>query len=141
MPEESTTPDLIEISRRIFEADGYEEWAALVERYAASDAVWTFPGSGFGPFEGLAAIRAFVKEYWATWDDHPHYAEEIVDLGHGVLYSVVREEGRIKDSDAYIETRNAWVLLLVDGRVVRFTTYKDIDEARAVAESLAKSRE
>ena len=25
MPEESTTPDLIEISRMIFEADGYEE--------------------------------------------------------------------------------------------------------------------
>jgi ketosteroid isomerase-like protein len=140
MSEESTTPDPVEISRRIVEADGYEEWAALVERYAASDAVWTLLGTGFGPFEGLAAIRAFIEEYWATWDDHHHYAEEIVDLGHGVVFWVVREEGRIKDSDAYVETTNAWVTQWVEGRLMRFTTYKDIDEARAAAERLAEER-
>ena len=46
----------------------------------------------------------------------------------------------ITGSDAYVESRNAWVILWVERRVVRATRYKDIDEARAAAERLAESR-
>jgi hypothetical protein len=99
-------------------------------------------GGALGSIEGKAAILAFVEEYWTTWEDHHHYAEEVLDLGHGVMFWIVREHGRLKGSDAYVETRNAWVSLVwVAGRLVRSTTYKDIDEGRAVAEQLATSRE
>ena len=139
MVERSTTPDLLELSRATVEADSYDEWSALAKRLLAPDIVWDL-GGVLGSVRGLPAILAFVKEYWATWEDHHHYAEEVLDLGHGVMFWIVREHGRLKGSDAYVETRNAWVSVLVDGRMVRSTTYKDIDEGRAAAERLAASR-
>ena|SRR5947208_2072357 len=140
MTKESTTPDLVELGRAWIEADSYDEWLALAEGFLAPDIVWDL-GGALGSIKGKAAILDFVKEYWATWEDHHHYAEEVLDLGHGVMFWIVREHGRLKGSDAYVETRNAWLSLVgVDGRVVRSTTYKDIDEARAAAERLAQER-
>jgi hypothetical protein len=102
--------------------------------------VWDTSGP-LGSLNGKAAIVGFVKEYWATWEDHHHYAEEILDLGHGVMFWIMREHGRLKGSDAYVENRDAWVSVVgVDGRFVRATFYKDIDQARAAAERLAKER-
>jgi hypothetical protein len=56
------------------------------------------------------------------------------------MFGIVREEGRMKGSDAYVEARNAWVNLWEEGRVVRTTSYSDIDEARAAAQRLAEER-
>jgi hypothetical protein len=140
MSEESTTPDLVELTRQWIETDSYDEWAAFAEQWCAPDVVFDTAQDGLGPFEGLAAVLAVLKEYWLTWEDHRHYAEEVLDLGHGVVYSVIREHGRMRGSDAYVESRNAWVFLWVERRVLLATSYKDIDEARAAAERLAEER-
>jgi ketosteroid isomerase-like protein len=134
--QESTTRDLLELARRMIEADTFDEWAMFAEQIYAPNAVWE--ASGLDTFEGRRAIVAFVRDYWSIWDDHHHYVEEMVDLGHGVIWGVVREHGRIKGSDARVEARWAFVNLLVQGRVVRSTTYIDIDEAHAAAERLAQ---
>jgi ketosteroid isomerase-like protein len=139
MTEESTTPDLEE-SRSAVEADSYDQFAAFIERHWAADAVLDMGDVGLGPFEHLAAILAFLKDYWLMWEEHHHYVEDIVDLGHGVGYMVVREDGRMKGSDAPVEGRNAWVSISENGKVVRNTLYTDIDEARAAAERLAEER-
>jgi ketosteroid isomerase-like protein len=139
MPEEPTTPDLVEL-RRWVEADSYDEFAAFIERYYAADAVWDMGEVGLGPFEGLPAILSALKDYWTVWEEHHHYLEDVVDLGHGVVYIVVREYGRMKGSDSHIEGRNAWVNVWDDGKVVRNTRYTDIDEAHADAERLAGER-
>jgi ketosteroid isomerase-like protein len=139
MAEEATTANLVEIGRRLVEADSYEEWAVLAERFYAPDVVWDLGGM-LGSIEGLPAVRAFVKEYWLMWEDHHHYAEEIVDLGHGVGYAVVREDGRMKGSDGRVQATNAWVSVWVEGRIVRTTPFTDIDEGRAAAERLAEGR-
>ena len=73
------------------------------------------------------------------WEDH-HHVEEILDLGHGVTFGVIREHGRMKGSDAVVEARNASVTTWDDGRIVRSSTYANIDEARAAAERLARER-
>jgi hypothetical protein len=140
MSEDSTTPDLVELTRQWIETDSYDEWAAFAEHWCAPDVGLDAAHDGLGPFEGLAAVLAFLKEYWLTWEDHHHYAEGVLDLGHGVVYSVIREHGRMRGSDAYVESTNAWVFLWVQGRAVRCTFYKDIDEARAAAERLAEKR-
>lgn len=137
MADESTTPALLELAGRAIEADTYDEWAVLAERLYAPDAVWNLGGM-LGSLEGSGAIRAFVKDYWLMWDEHHHYVEENLDLGHGVTFGVVREEGRMKGSDAYVRARNAWVSLWEDGRVVRTTSYADIDQGRSAAECLAR---
>ena len=93
-----------------------------------------------GRLEGRDAIVAFVRDYWSMWDDHHHRVEEIVDVGHGVIWGVTRERGRIKGSDAYVEARNALVILWDEGGIVRLTSYVDADKARAAAERLAQDR-
>jgi hypothetical protein len=88
----------------------------------------------------LAAIVAFLKEYWSMWEEHHHYTEDIVDLDHGVACAVVREDRRMQGGEAHVEARNARVTIWDDGKVVRQTLYTDVDEARADAERLAEER-
>jgi hypothetical protein len=66
--------------------------------------------------------------------------EEVHVLDERVGYAIVREDGRMKDSEVVVEARVAHVLESVDGLVVRDITYIDIDTARAAAERLAKER-
>jgi hypothetical protein len=136
--EESTTPDLRELTRRMIEADPFDEWAMFAEQFFAPNAVWdAFSGQ---TFEGRGAIVGFVRDYWSMFDDHHHYVEEDADLGHGVIWGVLRERGRIKGADAYVEARWAFVSLLIEGQCVRFAGYRDLDEGRAAAERLAEER-
>jgi hypothetical protein len=136
--DESTTPDLLELNRRMIEADTFDEFAMFAEQFFAPTAVWqTHAGN---TMKGRGAIVAFVRDYWSMWDDHHHYVEENVDLGHGVIRGVVREHGRMKGSDAYVEARWAFVGLLIEGPCVRFAGYSDLDEGRAAAERLAQER-
>jgi hypothetical protein len=138
MPDESTTPDLVEVTRAWIEANSYDEWAACAERFLAPNCTWH---GLLGTFNNRAEILAFVKEYWAMWQDHHHLVEEIMDLGHGVMFWIILEHGRMKGSDTHVENRNAWVTVVgLDGRFVRSTISKDIDETRATAERLAEER-
>jgi ketosteroid isomerase-like protein len=140
MSEESMTPDLVELSRRAYEATSRHDIDALMGFYAPS-AVWDGSNVGIGTFEGVAAIRSFVEEWWGTWGEHTFEVEEIVDLGHGVVLSSLREDGRLVDSDGHVEQQRAAVVVWVKGIIERQTPYLDIDEARAAAERLAEERE
>src|SRR5437762_11996998 len=57
------------------------------------DAMWDLSVLGHGRFEGWAAIREFLEGWWANWEDHHHEIEEILDLGHGVVFLVIWEDG------------------------------------------------
>jgi ketosteroid isomerase-like protein len=140
MPEESTTPDLVELTRRAIEAGSRHDIDSVMSFYAP-DAVWDLSDVGIGTFEGVAAIRSFVEEWWGTWGDHLIEVEETVDLGHGVVFSSVREDGRLAGSDRHVEQRRGWVFLWMEGGFERATVYLDIDKARAAAERLAEERE
>ena len=64
MPEESTTPDLVELTRRVVEASNHGEVDSALA-YFAPDAVWSV-GPGLEQFEGKAAIRRFWTEWGST---------------------------------------------------------------------------
>jgi ketosteroid isomerase-like protein len=102
------------------------------------DVVWDLSDVGLGTFEGVAAIGGFVEDWWGTWGDHLIEVEEIVDLGHGVVFSSVREDGRLMGSDGHVEQRRGWLFLWVEGIVEQARGYLDIDKARAAAERLAE---
>src|SRR6476620_5823009 len=91
-------------------------------------------------FEGVAAIRGFVEDWLGNYEDYLAEAEEILDFGDGVVFVAYREVARPVGSEGNLERRQAQVLLSVEGRVVRATTYTDIDQARAAAERLAEER-
>jgi uncharacterized protein (TIGR02246 family) len=136
--DESAKPASTEI-RLWVEADSYDEFAAFIRRYYAPDAVLDLSNVGLGSFEG-AAILAFFKEYWLTWDEHHHYLDEVAAVGRGVEYLVIREDGRMKAGGALVVARNAWVMTWQDGKVRQATMYPDLDEGRAAAERLAEER-
>jgi ketosteroid isomerase-like protein len=138
--EDSTTPDPVELTRRMFEAASRHDLDALMGLYAP-DAVYDADHAGLGTsFEGTAAIRGFVEEWWGTFADHLTEVQEIVDLGQGVAFARVREAGRPVGGDGHVEQLRGWVLLGTQGKIERVEPYFDSDEARAAAERLAESR-
>jgi hypothetical protein len=140
MTDEFTTPDLVELTRLRYEIMDRDLGFDAIAAFYLPDAVMDLSHSGGGRHEGVDAIGAALIDYWGTWEEHHHYVEEILDLGHGVVFSSLREDGRVRGSDSFVEGRSAWVTEWVDGKVARATGYgADIDEARAAAERLAES--
>ena len=139
MPEEYTNPDLVELSRRQFEAAKRHDADAVLSNYVP-DAVWDLSDAGMGVFEGVAAIRAFFEDWWGTWGEHEIEVEEVADLGGGVMYSCVREGSRLRGSDGHVEQRRGWITLWAGDKIERVTIYLDIDRARAAAERLAQGQ-
>ncbi len=139
MPEESTTPDPVELTREFFATATRQDIDAVM-RFYARDAVWDLSGAGIGSFEGVAAIRDFVRELVGHWQDHHHEVQEVLDLGHGVVFAIEREDGQLVGSDCYVEQLGGWVFLWTEGKIRRGMGYLDIDEARAAAERLAEER-
>jgi ketosteroid isomerase-like protein len=122
--------------RDAFEAASREDLDGVTAGLAPN-AVWVMDEVGLGPFEGLEAIRAFLVEWWSLWDEHSHRVEEVVLLSEDVGYVIIREDGRMKNSDSVVEARVAHVIEGIDGQIVRDTTYVDVDAARTHAERLA----
>ena len=134
------SPDLVEPVRLGFDALNRRDVDGLMSNWAP-DAVWDLNAWGIGTFEGVAAIRGFVADWLGNYEDYLAESEEILDLGRGVVFVAYREVARPLGSEGRLERRHAQVVLFVQGSVERFTTYTDIDEARAAAERLAKERE
>ena len=137
MPEESTTPDLRELSLQMAEAASRGDVDAYMS-HLAHDAVWqTRLGTRLG---GTAAIRSYHEEFTSSVEGFRAESLEFVDLGGGVTLSVARQGGRPGGSASELLEQVAFVSVLVDGLVESMTTYSDIDEARAAAERLAEER-
>jgi ketosteroid isomerase-like protein len=138
VPEESTTPDPVELVRRAFDAGNRHDVDAIMGLHAP-DAVWDLSDEGLGTFEGVAAIRGWLEDWFGVWVDLSLDVLDVVDLGHGVVFSRVREEGRLTDGDGHVEQRG-WVILGVQGKIARTEIYLDIGAGCAAAERLAEER-
>src|SRR6266566_1105246 len=131
MSRESTTPDLVELVRRLDEAANRADFDALMSFYAP-DAVVESVGLGTS-FEGLTAIRGFWEDMTVAYEEFEWRPEEVLDLGYGVVFDVVRASGRPVGSTGRVELRVAVVAVWKEGLVVRATTNGDIEGARAAA--------
>jgi ketosteroid isomerase-like protein len=138
MPEESTTPDLVRLARQAYDAMSRGDLDGLMSVYAAN-AVYDLSDVGLGVFEGEEAIRGFAENWRRSYEDY-RYETEILDLGHGVMLSIVREEGRLVGGDGRIEERVAHLATWANGKIEWLKDYRDIDQARADAEPLAAER-
>jgi ketosteroid isomerase-like protein len=139
MPEESTTPELVELTRRWFEPMNRGDFDATMSFFAPAG-VWDSSADGLGVHEGHAAIRRFFEDWRAPYVEYQTEVEEVLDLGNGVTLAVLIQRGRPVGTSGRVRNRYAVVLTWVEGMVVRGTTYQDIAEARAAAERLAESR-
>jgi ketosteroid isomerase-like protein len=138
MPEESTTPNLVELTRRALEASNHGGVDSALT-YFAPDAVWSV-GPGLERFEGKAAIRRFWTEWRSTFDDYSVDMEEALDLGGGVALATLRNRGRPISGGFDMQEPFTLVIEWTDGLITRVSGYHDPDEARAAAELLAQER-
>jgi ketosteroid isomerase-like protein len=139
MAEESTTPDLVELSRQAVAAGNRGDLDMLMS-FWAPDAVWDLSPMGIGTFEGHAAIRDFLEDWLSSYEDFEIELQEMVDFRNGVVFVVNLLKGRLVGSSDDTQMRQAWVQAWVDGKIARQMSYLDIDDARAAAQRLAQER-
>ena len=138
MSEESTTPDLTVLTRRIYEAADAGDFDAMMGLFRP-DAVWDQP-AGIETFEGAAAVRRFVEEWQGSYEEYEAEVEDIVDLGNRVTFAVSVQKGRLAGSSRDVSIRFPAVYTWAEGLIVRMSSYGDVDEARAAAERLGGER-
>jgi ketosteroid isomerase-like protein len=135
MTGEPITPDLLERTHRAFEAVNQGDVDALASLFAP-DAV--FDGREWNRYEGRAAIRGFLGDWFGSFAELRMEVEELVVLDDGVVLAAVNQEGRFVGVDGHVQQREGWAIRWSpDGLLTRLTTHADIDAARAAAERLA----
>jgi ketosteroid isomerase-like protein len=139
MSEESTTPDLVEMVHGCVEAVNRRDVDEFASFFGA-DSVWDLGPMGLGAYGSVSVIRAFIEDWIGAYEEFELALEEVVDLGCGVVFAVVLQNGRLAESAGEVHMRYASVNSGEDGLFERITNYTDIDQARAAAERLAKER-
>ena len=117
MSEESTSADLVEFTRRSVAAANRGDFDALLRGYAP-DVVWDMnPLGGLGTFEGHAAVRGFLEDWHGNYEELEFAPEEILDLGNGVIFSVIAQKGHPVGSSGDVQHRQGHRLRLGRGLV------------------------
>jgi ketosteroid isomerase-like protein len=106
MREESTTPDLVALQRRLTAATNRGDVDAIVAFYAP-DAVYDMSPVGMGVFEGQAPARGFIEDWWTSYEESEFEAEETLDLGNGVGFRVLVQKGRPVRSKGEVQLRRS----------------------------------
>jgi ketosteroid isomerase-like protein len=137
--EDSATEDLVEKTRRIWAAVNRQDWDAVLSFYAA-DARLDMSAVGLGTFDGHAALRSEWEEAFGFFEEHAWEAEEILSLGHGIVFVALAMQGRLAGgTTGSVQANSAWIYEWVDGEIAR-VTIDQLDEGRAFAERLAQER-
>jgi len=139
MPEEPTSPDLVDLTRRTLEVANRRDFDARMSFYSL-DAVWDMSPMGLGRYEGAAAVRGFFEDWIGACEEWAMEPEGILDVRSGVTLAVFIQNARLAGSGGYVRLRYAATAVWVNGRIAETMNYTDIDEARAAAERLAEER-
>jgi ketosteroid isomerase-like protein len=138
MPEESTTSDLVALTRQAIDAHQRGDYDAAMGLFAP-DVVWESL-DGLGTFEGAAAVRGFLEDFRGGYESFDTEPEEIVNVGVGIVFVVIRHTGRLRGGAGGVEGRFAWAVVSEQGLVVHVIAGGDIGTVRRAAERLAESR-
>jgi ketosteroid isomerase-like protein len=138
MGEESTRPDSIQLTRRVYAALNNRDPDATKD-LLGPDSVWDVSRWDLGVHTGAEAIRSFAEKWFGSLYEYGVEIEDALDLGNGVVY-VRQLAHREASPQNYVEFEAALVFVWVDGMLASATLYEDLDEARAAAERLAEER-
>src|SRR2546421_3434333 len=100
MSREPAIPDLVELVRRQFEAANRRDLDAVASSFA-EDGV--FDGRAAGAlFEGRAAIRRFLDDWFGAYEELEVELEDVRNLGNGVVFAVVIQNGLLTGSAGHL---------------------------------------
>jgi hypothetical protein len=80
-----------------------------------------------------------LEEWFGSYEELEFGLEEVRDLGNGVVFAVVIQNGRPAGSAGHLRQCEGWVFVWVGGLIARLTT-SEVDEGRAAAAHLADER-
>jgi ketosteroid isomerase-like protein len=128
--------DNVEFVRGAVVAYNRGDLDAFLDEYWADDidyrAVEGAPDD-HGPIHGKAEMRAYMQDWFDTFDDLKVEPLEVIDAGPDQAVAVVRFGGRAKLSGVESDLTFAVVYTLRDGKVVRGREYWTRDEALEAA--------
>jgi len=116
----------IEIVRRMFTAfveGDYERLVDLFDPQIEYDVSRTSPESRVA--RGHEEIAEVIEQWLATWEDHRLEIVELIDAEDERVVALMREYGKVKGSDAWVEHQVGVLFTLRDGRITRYVEYRD----------------
>src|SRR5471030_659968 len=125
MSEEFTTPDLVEVTRAIFDAANRGDWDAVMS-FHAPDSVWDASRFDVGIFEGRSAIRGLFEDWLDAYEEWGIDLDEILNFGNGIVFVVCRQRGRLAGSAFPLEAREALIYDWADARIRQVLAYQDV---------------
>ena len=120
MSQESTTPDLVELVRKQLEALDRRDLDGVMNGVAED----TVLDGRADFFEGRAAIRSFLEDWFRSWEELDFELEEVSDLGGGVVFGVVIQDGRPVGVQ---DLRPQPALVAVAGELIHLDVYHPAD--------------
>jgi len=125
--------------RKGFAAVERRDFDAMMKSFAP-DAVWEAV-IGLGTYKGTAEIRGLFEDWFDSYEELEIEPEDVLDLGNGVILTLVHFGGRPVGSTGRVQLRFAVVTASENGLIVRVAYFTDSDEARTAAGCLAEERE
>jgi ketosteroid isomerase-like protein len=123
----------VEIVSRLFDAVGRRDTEAVLALYDP-EVVWDTSRSPFGDlmggrvYYGHEGIRSWSRQWYEAWEDVEHQCDELIEAGDHVV-STVTNRGRGRASGVEVETHQAAVWTIRDGRIVRAVWFPTREEA------------
>ena len=84
-------------------------------------------------YRGRDGVVEVLEQWIDTWDGYEVKALEFIDAGEDRVVSVIRERGKLKDSDAWVEHTRGAVWTIRDRRIARYEEHQDRAEALEAA--------
>ena len=86
-----------------------------------------------GPMSGIAAIRAYLQEFFDTFDDFKFELPEVLDAGSGRVVAVVSASGRAKLTGIETDLTYAGLYTVRGGKIAGAYEYPTRAEALGAA--------
>jgi ketosteroid isomerase-like protein len=84
-------------------------------------------------YRGRDGVSKALQQWLDTWDDYEAEAQEFIDAGPDRVVTVIRERGKLKGSDAWVEHTRGAVWAVRDHRIVRYEEHQDRSRALQAA--------
>jgi ketosteroid isomerase-like protein len=128
----------VDLTRRSFAAAGSGDYDLMMSFYGRNS-VFDMSAWGLGVHTGSRAIRRFFESWIGSFAEFSMELEEVADLGSGVTFAVAFQDGRSPGTREHMGIRHAAIAVWRDGVAVRVTNYRDIDQARELAVTVAQA--
>jgi ketosteroid isomerase-like protein len=84
-------------------------------------------------YRGRDGIIEALEQWIGTWDAYEADALELIDMAPERVVTVIRERGRLKGSDAWVEHTRGAVWTIKDQRITRYEEHPDRAKALEAA--------